>query len=332
MSDTLKRFTKALNCLTNLSANLGHDVAAKTATWTADQKDMLSLSGSTAWREGSDDQHIAVRALLLCTIIYYRQPHAAMQLADDTALIGIRDKMLGKTKTFIEGEIRLYERAPAPTKDALAAAAVAVCNATGNVTGYLRTRADTNLGTGPVCYNGTSTWLFAAGFVSRRWLAKQGSQMLDTTARLYLGEGALIGGRNQWDNIPRGHIFHVHKTGDQNTCHWGVSLGAGRAVACNNTAQAPKRNKDGSKMRHPSTTNKPGRPVETDLKFEGTSNATYGVFQMAELCDILNRTSKYMVGTLDKDDISADWVESNHSSGCNIVVRHVDPEGQVAWY
>jgi hypothetical protein len=200
------------------------------------------------------------------------------------------------------------------------------------VTEYSRTRADTNVGTGPVCYNGTSTWLFAAGFVSRRWLAKEGSEMLDRTARLYLGEGALIGGRDQWDNIPRGHIFHIHKNGDQNTCHWGVSLGNGRAAACNNTAQAPQRNQDGSKVRQPTTTGRPGLPIETNLHFEGTGSPTYGVFQMDELCDILNRTSKYMVGTLDKTDPTADYVESNHPSGCNIVVRHVDPERQNNWY
>jgi hypothetical protein len=333
MSDSDKRFAKALTYLSNLSAELGHDVTTKTAQWTADQKDLISLSGSSAWRTGSDEQHIAVRALLLCTMVYFRPPHAAMQLVDDAALKLIRDKMLGKTRAFIDDEIRLYVRAPAPSKDDLAAAAERVCYPIGTVTGYLRTREDTNLGNGPVCYNGTSTWLFAAGFVSRRWLAKEGSQMLDKTARGFLGEGALVGGRDQWGNIPRGHIFHIHKTGDQNTCHWGVSLGSGRAAACNNTAQAPERNGDGSKVRMPSTTTgKLGVPRESNLSFEGSGNPTYGVFRMAELCDILDRTSKYMVGTLDKNDPSADWVESNHPSGCNIVVRHVDPERQVIWY
>lgn len=333
MTDTNTRFMAAMAHVNTISQALASDIATKTVLWRDAEKDLLSLGGGGYWRSGSTDQHTAVRALLLCTLCYFRPPHAAMELANAEALKSIRDAMQGKAIAVINAEILLYVRAVNPTKDGLALAAQTVCNATGTVTAYSRTRAETNVGTGPVCYNGTSTWLFAAGFVSRRWLAREGSQMLDTTARQYLGLGELIGGRAQWSTIPKGHIFHIHKTGDMNTCHWGVSLGAGRAVACNNTAQAPMRNDDGSKIRLPPA---PGRmlgiPRESNLTFEGTGNPTYGVFQMAELCDILNRTSKYMVGTLDRDDPTADWVESNSLTGCNIVVRHVDPTTAANWY
>lgn len=335
MTDTNTRFALALAHIRTISGPLADDITAQSALWSATKKDLLSLGGAGYWKSGSQEQHIAVRALLLCTLCYFRQPHANMEIASDAVLGEIRTRMLGKSIAQVNEEIRLYLRSPAPTKDGLAQAALDVFHKTGNVTGYSRTRTDTNVGTGPVCYNGTSTWLFAAGFVSRAWLAKEGSQMLDTTARQFLGLGALIGGPAQWSTIPRGHIFHIHKTGDMNTCHWGVSLGAGRAVACNNTAQAPQRRPDASIIREakilPGKTK--GLPIEDNLAFEADTDAGYGIFQMAELCGILNRTSKYMVGTLDPDDISADYVESNSKTGCNVVVRHIDPENpEVAWY
>jgi hypothetical protein len=333
MTDTTIRYNKALEYVRELSRELADDLTAKTAGWDDARKDLLSLGGGAYWRLGSKEDHIAVRALLLCTVCYMRKPHANMDLVQAEQLKEIRDAMEGKPKAFVDQEIRLYCRDDRRSKDRLAQAAQDVCRAEGNVTAYSRTRAQTNVGTGPVCYNGTSTWLFAAGFVSRRWLAKEGSQMLDRTAREFLGEGALIGGREQWSTIPRGHIFHIHKTGDPNTCHWGVSLGEGRAVACNNTTQAPQRNPDASKVRLPPEPGKlVGLPIESNLKFEGTGNATYGIFDLAELCDILNRTTKYMVGTFVGDQISGDYVESNSPSGCNIVLRHIDPTTVAQWY
>lgn len=335
MTDTNTRFNLALAHIRTISGPLADDIDAKSTLWTTAKKDLLSLGGAGYWRSGTAEQHVAVRALLLCTLCYYRPDHAAMELATDAVLGEIRTRMLGKSIGLVNDEIRLYLRLPAPTKDGLAQAALNVFSTLGNVTGYSRTRTDTNVGTGPVCYNGTSTWLFAAGFVSRAWLAKEGSQMLDRTARLYLGEGSIIGGPAQWGSIPRGHIFHIHKTGDQNTCHWGVSLGGGRAVACNNTAQAPRRLADATIVRSGEIPK--GKTmalaVEDNLAFEADTNATYGIFQMAELCDILNRTSKYMVGTLDKSGMVDRYVESNSLTGCNIVVRHVDPTNPgVVWY
>jgi len=262
----------------------------------------LSLAGSGYWKSGSTAQHIAVRALLLCHIAYFRQPHAKMDYASPFMLDITRRWCVGKSLAAITGEIRLYLPAADPKLTDLADAAIRINEVIGVVERIERKRTDTNVSTNPICYDGVVSWLFSAGFISKRWLAKEANDMHASKVNGYLGNGLVVP-KEEWGNIPLGYIWNIHREGDKTTCHWGVSLGDGQALACNNT--------DESNFKKLAYINGPsGRPGDTK----------YGRFLLADICEVLNGTLKYgHVGPL-------------APIGTNIVVRKINPTAIDTYY
>ncbi len=269
------RYKQALDCIKAIDAALAAEVDQKIGHSTTAVGAKLSLAGAGYWRSGSAAQHTAVRALTLCHIAYFTPPHADKDYADATALAGVRANCLGRSLAEIEDELRLYLRFPNPTLEGLAAAATRVSDVIGVMERMLRKRTDTNVSANPICYDGVVSWLFAAGFISKRWLGRQALKMQASKANKYLGDGIVVD-KDDWDSIPRGYIWNVHRTGDKETCHWGVSLGDGVAVACNNT--------DVSLTKQLDYINDEGaRPGDTK----------YGKFLLADMCEVLNGHFKY---------------------------------------
>jgi hypothetical protein len=115
-------------------------------------------------------------------------------------------------------------------------AAKKVNETSGDFDFYLLTREGKNLGANPICFAAVRLWLFKAGFVSIRWLASDGFDLTANTANQMLGDGQVVA-LNRLNDIPAGHIFNFHAAPSKPTCHWGLSLGNGQAVAANTTAQ-----------------------------------------------------------------------------------------------
>lgn len=304
-----QRFDQALAHIRNLSDDLAEDIKGKgldKATAGAE----ISLGGGGFWKSGSAEQHMAVRGVMLCLIAYFRTPHSKFDFASPGEITTARDSLKGRTLQQVNEEILYYLPKDGAKLADLADAAIRVDQVSGIVNVLKRTRTDNNVSLNPVCYHGVSTWLFASGFVSKRWFAKEGSDLTGYTANRYLGQGTEVPQTN-WGRIPRGYIFNIHKQGDPSTCHWGVSLGEGMAVGCNNT--------DGS----------PGQ----DLTYRGGGNTHYGVFNFAELCTLLNKNTKYKMDkfTQEVGELPV-FTKGDHESGINIVVRQINPEAMAAVY
>ncbi len=270
-----ERYTQALDCLKAIDTDLAADVDAKIGARATAVGAKLSLAGAGYWRAGSAAQHTAVRALTLCHIAYFTPPHADKDYANDAALDSTRVRCHGRPLRQIEEEIRLYLRLPNPTLDDLADAATRVNEVVGVMERMFRKRTDTNVSSNPICYDGVVSWLFTAGFISKRWLAREALKMKAAKANKYLGDGVIVD-EDDWGSIPRGYVWNVHRVGDKETCHWGVSLGDGKAVACNNT--------DVSLTKTLAYINDEGaRPGDTK----------YGKFLLADMCEVLNGHFKY---------------------------------------
>lgn len=306
----IQRYGEALAHITQIDQDLAADIAVKTGGRMKLVGDELSLSGAGYSRTGTKEQHIAVRALLLCLITYFRTPHHNIGRADAAVLTATKAAMKSKSILEINAEILQYTRLNAKSHAGLVAAADLVDHLGGVVDPLTRIRGNTSLSNAPVCYHGVAAWLFEAGYVSKRWYAKEGSQLTGQTARNYLGTGK-VKTRDEWHTIPQGHLFYIHKAGDFTTCHWGLSLGGGRAVGCNNT--------DGS-------------PGQADLFYDGGGVNYYGKFQFRALCDILNSNNKYKLSRNDGDQIEPKIVMYDNPAGDNIVVRDIDPITEVAYY
>ena len=119
-----------------------------------------------------------------------------------------------------------------------------------------RRRTDVNVGSSPICYDGVFNWLFAAGFIPRRWLG--GVNVHAATIHENIGDGQIVS-PSEWGKIERGWIWNIHKKTSRDTCHWGVSLGEGRAAGCNNTGQGK-------------------------VDYEDVGPDAYGVFDFVQLC------------------------------------------------
>jgi hypothetical protein len=136
----------------------------------------------------------------------------------------------------VQNAIRCYLPAPNATLLGLVDAAKKVNETSGDFDFYLLTRDVKNLGSNPICFSAVRLWLFKAGFVSIRWLASDGFDLNAYSANRMLGDGQVVS-LDQLNNIPIGHIFNFHAAASKPTCHWGLSLGHGQAVAANTTAQ-----------------------------------------------------------------------------------------------
>lgn len=195
----------------------------------------ISLEGFGYWASGNDNQHKAVRALLLCQKAYLTPPYFK------GFFIGYeKDKTKrhykGKSEAAVKEAIKCYLPKPMPTHHDLVDAANTVNETTGNLDFYTLTRDARNLGANPICFAAVRMWLFKAGFVSLRWLASDGFDLTANSANRILGDGHTVG-LDAIDTIPAGHVFNFHAARSKETCHWGLSLGGGIAVAANTSAQ-----------------------------------------------------------------------------------------------
>ena len=291
-----QRYDGALAHIRNIDNTLANDIDGRLGAHKATVGGDISLGGEKYWKHGTAAQHYAVRALLLCHIAYFRPPHAGFDYATATALTDIKRNCLHSPQSAIDGEIEYFVPMAGASLNDLAAAAEHVKDVTGMVNNFTRTRDDTNVSLNPVCYHGVVSWLFAAGFISKRWLAKEGNTLTAYTANNYLGDGSVVP-QSAWGAIPRGYLWNIHRVGDPSTCHWGVSLGGDVSVACNNTDSSP---------------------TATLNYIEG--NTQYGKFKFSEICTVLNGTDKYgHKGT-------------GAPMGVNIVVRQIDPTAMGSYY
>lgn len=297
-----ERFNESILYLSGVDVQLADDVNHK-ITNKALAGQQISLGGAGYWHSGTPEQHQAVRAFLLCVIAYLRAPHAHQINIDQAGLDRLRNSFRSKSVQQVNQEILCFVRKNGASLADLASASTRICHPTGTVDVLARTRTDDNVGAGPVCYNGVKTWLFAAGFVSKRWLAKEGQQLDGNCANRYLGDGVELQ-PDGWDNIPLGYMWNIHKKGDKTTCHWGVSLGDNNAVACNNTDGSP--NPEGGVYM---------------LQYETGTNSAYGKFKFTDICKVCNWNFKYQ-GVDGKND----------PSGYNIVVRQIDPRAVTTFY
>lgn len=263
----------------------------------------LSLKKAGYWKGGTDEQHAAVRALLLCQLAYFNRPNALQDFASDYVLGQTRTNSRNNTVQQLNEKIREYLQMPYRNLDELADASERVCELTGSVDNLARRRTDRNVSSNPVCYHGVVSWLFAAGYVSKRWLAKEGNDMLAHKVNDYLGDGIEVPA-HYMDTIPRGWIWNIHRVGDKTTCHWGLSLGAGVSVACNNTDESPFQ-----------------KLVYLDNGGPGVKgNTQYGKFRMKDIYAVLNGTVKY------------GHTGASAPTRANIVVKMVNPDRNTSYY
>lgn len=260
------RFNETMAYLRGVSDDLANDVAGKVTDKAKTGKE-LSLEGAGFWKSGNSNQHAAVRAYLLCLIVYFRPPHADADWA--TAAIGPeRRRLRGKAENRVKEEILDFMPDPNASLVGLAETAERVNRVGQAFYAPTRSRNDDDLPQNPICYDGVKAWLFGAGFVSKRWLAKKGSLTAYNSENIGTG---LVVPENDWDKIPLGYIWNIQKRGDKSTQHWGVSLGNDMAVACNNTDESPK----------------------AKLLYEPGGKSRYGKFHFSNICEVLNTHEKY---------------------------------------
>lgn len=284
----------------NISTTLSTEIKQKITARPGATKDTvgaeLSLKGKGFHTSGTDDQHMALRGLMLCQITYFRKPHAEFdEYCSADALDKTRKAWKGKSEALVQAQIRMYEKKPIRHLADVSDAAKRIKKVEGSVNPIDRQYTDDNVSKAPVCYHGVSAWLFAAGMVSKRWYAREGLRIDGNTANQQLGQGATVTEAN-WGSIPEGYVWNIHRTGDPTTCHWGVSIGNGIAIACNNTDSSPGM---------------------TPLNY-AEGNTAYGKFNFVELCNILNANEKYG--------------GSAQNNSNNIVVKQINPLNEAALY
>lgn len=259
------RYDEAVKYLKKVNVGLSDAVKEWTRGREREVGGKFSLGGDK-W-DPDEEKREATRALLLCLVAFFGAPHNAGDASGLTFYLNtMRDACRNKTKQQVIDEIRLYLTLSDASLEGLAHAAETVKGK--GLVNYLplRQRTDTNVGPSPICYDGVFNWLYVAGFISRRWLGKHGADIHAETIHTHLGNGEIVPA-SQWATIPRGYIWNIYKSTDRATCHWGVSLGAGLAAACNNTGQGQVVYREG--------------------------NDSYGQFVFTELCAVLETTEKY---------------------------------------
>jgi hypothetical protein len=296
-----QRYDESLAYLKTVSMILGNNVDS----WISDKAHAggeISLGGAGYWHSGTDDQHKAVRAYLLCMIAYGRPPYASYQLATTVTLDAARRNLHGKSVQQVREQINCFLPVNGANRAQLAMVARDATALDGVDDPLNKLRTDKTLGNhAPICYHGVKTWLYLAGFVSRRWLIQQGRRLDANTCNQLLGEGTIVTKPN-WGTIPEGYFWNIHKQGDVTTCHWGVSLGNDTAVACNNTG---------------------GTLINgaTFILTFSKGDARSGICKFTDLCKVCDNDPKYRPKG-----------GGMHSSGQNIVVRMIDPEEGVNFY
>lgn len=234
----------------------------------------ISLEGHGFHGHGTKAQHMALRALLLCQRTFLYDSYVVPGFSQEVPSIqgGLRND---------EGlAIRLYKDASEHTiREAIRAYTVVNYRSRDMLTRFMRsdqitkelvyyegmTRNTRPLPGNGVCYDGVKMGLFAAGFVSLRWLATIGKWAHIDYASDIFGMGTIVppGNINQ---IPSGYIFVIHNSANIKESHWGVSLGGGICAAYNTT------------------------PAWRDAQVNFiTGNATWGKFRLSESIEVLKR-------------------------------------------
>jgi hypothetical protein len=279
----------------------------------------VSLKG--IWSKGHlyRSQHVAMRALLLCQAVFLSPPWARKaaykRVADGKG--GYASERDGYVAYYTSGQLNVptsavrnmsesdikkrilcYVPLANATLDDLASAAEAPND--GSIDHSMLTREAPLLFKNPICFDAVSLWLFKAGFVSIRWLTREGPSLQADTANDMLGLGDVIT-PEELARMPRGHLFNFHAADsggrvNRDVCHWGISLGGGRGAAANTT---------------PREATTEGRSVQ--VRFEGTGSSRYGLFEMRESYEVC----KLKYGKERKSDT---------------VIRQIDPTVVTSYY
>lgn len=240
MARTAKeRFDGAVGYISkNIDAGLAQDIK-RILTNTTKAGEAISLSGGGFWSSGSENQHWALRGLLLCQQAYLLGPnaHQFLRATQSTAANTAKAHFKGKSEMQVREAIRSYTvLGGGLSREKLADVAKATNGVEGDFVFATRTRNDNSLGRNPICFNAVRLWLFKAGFVSLRWLASEGYGLDANTCNRILGSGVEISAE-ELPRMPKGYMFNFHARKSPATCHWGISLGDGYAAGSNTTPQ-----------------------------------------------------------------------------------------------
>jgi hypothetical protein len=292
----LQRYTETYAYLNNLSSALA--TAVDQAVRENDLKKgelghKVSLKG--IWSKGHlyRGQHVALRALLLCQAVFLSPPwarKAAYKRVSDGngGFAGQRDgyepyytsgqldvptsAVRNMSESDIKKRILCYVPRLNATLEDLALAAEAP-NVEGGIDHSMLTREAPLALKNPICFDAVSLWLFKSGFVSIRWLTREGPSLQADTANDMLGLGTVIT-PEELERMPRGYLFNFHAADsggrvNRDVCHWGISLGNGRGAAANTTPQ--EQTTDGRTVR---------------VRFEGAGSSRYGLFPMRDSYEV----------------------------------------------
>jgi len=312
----LERYNDTYKYLHTVSSELALHVDQQVASRNLSKGELgraLSLKG--IWSKGHlyRGQHWAMRALMLCHAIYLtsgwaRQRENIRELKEgrveitgfryvDFPLLANIDVPTSIIRNMSESQIKKmilgYVPVGGVSADDLAQAAESAVE-DGMVDFRTLTRDAPCKFRTCICYDGVRLWLFKAGFVSIRWLTREGPSLMAHTANEILGNGTVIG-RDQLKRMPRGYIFNFHGgtvlgRDNKDVCHWGISLGGGLGAATNTTASENDR----------------GRTVAVNF-IRGAGAGQYGVFRLKESYDVC--ALKY-----------------SGDRGCETVIRQIDPQ------
>jgi hypothetical protein len=269
-------------------------------------KDSLSLQGNKLYAMfGSSDKGLALRALLLCQRAYLfgdtwslgnggAFPWAYMgDHAQSTAMC--RNHWINKTENQLRQALLAYLPTANPVKEDVLQAAFRI------KTGILDqvapwekiTRTMSDFPGGRVCFDGLCWWLFKAGYVSLRWMAREKGRMVPQNCNDILGWGITQIDTTAWDpatyratinGIQRGLIVNWRGRGDAHAvCHWAMTLGGGKAVGVNNT----KEERGGVKT-----------------VFDPGGGTPYGIFTIESMCTVYNaKLGGFILATTDPFNI-----------------------------
>lgn len=314
MTTDIERYDSALNYIeSKVSRPLATAVNTKIGPAKIAAGAAISLAGEGYWSSGSDAQHKAVRGLLLCQHAFLKASDISQFVSASVDLKRTLKFYKGKPEDSLKVAIACYEKKLGATREQLAHIAENEMLTTAAIPYETSTRADVGMGTAtPVCFHAVRQWLYKAGFVSLRWLAKVGFELGPNNCNTVLGLGTVIDPKNI-DAIPRGYLFNFHADGDQSTNHWGIALGHGLAAGSNTTASSSKVGFGGTGI------------ASTDFTKGGT---TYGVFTIASAYEVCRYKYQRNVaskgGVAGSVTVAAAWKEP--------VIRQIDPVGLATYY
>jgi hypothetical protein len=256
---------------------------------------LISLHGDHV--AGSDDKRRALRALLLCQRAFLNGPYSAGADGGPFIYNNVPRSPIAEYRWSFESTVReaisCYQRRLHPTRHDLARDAEAIRAPQGGLTWETLRRSTTPFPAMPVCFDALKMLLFKSGFVSIRWLARTGPTMTAQTVNAILGQGVVVS-EAALATMQPGYLFNFHRAGDMAVCHWGVSLGRGKAAGANTHAAWP------------------GAPAPVNF-FSGDSR--YGIFTMRSSYDVC----RFKYGL--------------HGQGrAEVTIRQIDPEAVLTYF